>query len=35
MVFVLDNKDDYDVVLDVNIGVSVGFGSIDDVDSIC
>ena len=35
MVFVLDNKDDYDVVVDVDIGVSVGFGRVDDVDSIC
>ena len=35
MVFVLDNEDDYDVVVDIYIGVRVGFGSVDDVDSDC
>jgi len=35
MKFVLNDEDDDDVVVDVGAGVSVGVGSVDDVDYIC
>ena len=31
----LDNEDDDDVVVDDDVGVSVGVVSVDDVDSVC
>ena len=33
--FVLNDENDDDVVVDNNVGVSVGVGNVDDVDSIC
>ena len=35
MMFVLDDENDGDVVVDDNVGVSFGVDSVDDVDSIC